>query len=351
MGKGRQPDNTEGLLSGSPMQEWGTTEEVQVRRKAGRSKGEPGDKRAGNSGGKRPFKQQKMALNASALSQLNGEALAVMLSTEGMRAVGVGEKNKNCHYCEHAPKRCSNVACTECDQIFCANCCKRHLKETELGAPGWKCPICRFECCCTKKVCSKPHLHCKRYRRRIKQEERKAVQSGQAVGARAAIPIPHSQGGMDQLLNHAARAGGMAAMHHHPAHHHPHHMHGGGGPTPVPEYPSRHHAPVDQHSGVNAIDSSSPCAYGMSSEGADCCDGYEEGNVRGAMGQMGTMPGIMMHQGRPHRDGSHSHSSGKRSRKDKDYEVFLSRGMASHGSSFSVEDSWANIMACQEAAG
>ncbi len=43
-----------------------------------------------------------------------------------------GEKNKNCHYCEHAPKRCASVACDTCDQIFCGNCCKRHLGKTEV---------------------------------------------------------------------------------------------------------------------------------------------------------------------------------------------------------------------------
>jgi hypothetical protein len=43
-----------------------------------------------------------------------------------------GEKNKNCHYCEHAPKRCASVACDICDQIFCGNCCKRHLGKSEV---------------------------------------------------------------------------------------------------------------------------------------------------------------------------------------------------------------------------
>lgn len=39
------------------------------------------------------------------------------------------EKNKNCHFCEHAPKRCSIFGCLSetCDQMFCENCCKRHL--------------------------------------------------------------------------------------------------------------------------------------------------------------------------------------------------------------------------------
>jgi len=87
------------------------------------------------------------------------------------------DKNKNCHFCEHAPKRCSIFTCTGsiCDQMFCENCCKRHLGrpthfKTQLDADNcdWRCPICTRACCCTQDLCTKDHLHCKRYRRKIK---------------------------------------------------------------------------------------------------------------------------------------------------------------------------------------
>eukprot|EP00960_Hanusia_phi_P034921 751363-Hanusia_phi.AAC.1 len=88
-------------------------------------------------------------------------------------------KNKNCHFCEHAPKRCISLSCTSCDQVFCEKCCVRHLKDkpqAEAGSP-WSCAICRIQCCCVKKVCQKQHLHCKRYRRRVKHEQQKSIKA------------------------------------------------------------------------------------------------------------------------------------------------------------------------------
>ena len=60
------------------------------------------------------------------------------------------DKNKNCHFCEHAPKRCAIFACLDpvCDQMFCENCCKRHLNrptsfkgQHDACAADWRCPI------------------------------------------------------------------------------------------------------------------------------------------------------------------------------------------------------------------
>jgi hypothetical protein len=39
-------------------------------------------------------------------------------------------------------------------------------KDADLAA--WRCPICTWECCCMKDECTLKHLHCKRYRQRIK---------------------------------------------------------------------------------------------------------------------------------------------------------------------------------------
>eukprot|EP00960_Hanusia_phi_P018047 530559-Hanusia_phi.AAC.4 len=95
------------------------------------------------------------------------------------------DKNKNCHFCEHAPKRCSIFACLDpsCDQMFCENCCKRHLGrptgfkgQADANGANWRCPICTRHCCCTLIECNKVHLHCKRYRRRIKHNVRKGIQ-------------------------------------------------------------------------------------------------------------------------------------------------------------------------------
>jgi hypothetical protein len=92
------------------------------------------------------------------------------------------DKNKNCHFCEHAPKRCAIFACANlaCDQMFCENCCKRHLGrptsfkgQHDALAVDWRCPICTKQCCCTKSICSENHLHCKRYRRKMKHWGRK----------------------------------------------------------------------------------------------------------------------------------------------------------------------------------
>ena len=45
-----------------------------------------------------------------------------ILTREGTKSIlsaPVELKNKNCHYCEHAPKRCSNFTCLspKCDQV------------------------------------------------------------------------------------------------------------------------------------------------------------------------------------------------------------------------------------------
>ena len=92
------------------------------------------------------------------------------------------DKNKNCHFCEHAPKRCAIFSCCDpvCDQMFCENCCKRHLGrptsfkgQQDANEADWRCPICTKQCCCTLAVCTKNHLHCKRYRRKMKISARK----------------------------------------------------------------------------------------------------------------------------------------------------------------------------------
>jgi len=60
-------------------------------------------------------------------------------------------KNKNCHFCEHAPKRTSLFSCLRptCNQIFCENCCVRHLgkpinfkSQADADAIAWCCPLC-----------------------------------------------------------------------------------------------------------------------------------------------------------------------------------------------------------------
>ena len=84
-------------------------------------------------------------------------------------------KNKNCHYCEHAPKRTAFFACSSCEQTFCENCNSRHLGaptyfegQDDADRASWHCPICAKKCCCTLDKCDKNHLHCKRYRRKLK---------------------------------------------------------------------------------------------------------------------------------------------------------------------------------------
>jgi len=86
-------------------------------------------------------------------------------------------KNKNCHFCEHAPKRSAFFACLNpsCDQTFCENCCARHLAkptnfqcQDDADKADWRCPICTRMCCCVLGTCTKKHLHCKRYRRKLK---------------------------------------------------------------------------------------------------------------------------------------------------------------------------------------
>jgi len=108
----------------------------------------------------------------------------------GERGV-VEEKNKNCHFCEHAPKRCSIFSCLSpsCDQMFCENCCKRHigrptgfLGQQDANKCDWRCPICTLDCCCVRGTCMRDHMHCKRYRRMVvKGKGNKAANNSAAV--------------------------------------------------------------------------------------------------------------------------------------------------------------------------
>jgi hypothetical protein len=128
-----------------------------------------------------------------------GPAMLMAMHANGMAAAGTGrqghgsgdgaqhdgaDKNKNCHYCEHAPKRCAIFACCDpvCDQMFCENCCKKHLgrptgfkQQHDAVVADWRCPICTKQCCCTQHLCDKEHLHCKRYRRKMKHTARKGI--------------------------------------------------------------------------------------------------------------------------------------------------------------------------------
>mmetsp|Transcript_20967 Transcript_20967/g.69948 ORF Transcript_20967/g.69948 Transcript_20967/m.69948 type:complete len:578 (+) Transcript_20967:2-1735(+) len=97
--------------------------------------------------------------------------------TKSILSAPVELKNKNCHYCEHAPKRCSNFTCLSpnCDQKFCDKCCKLHLhnpthfkSQDDADRLDWRCPVCTRKCCCTMETCHQDHIHCKRYRRRMK---------------------------------------------------------------------------------------------------------------------------------------------------------------------------------------
>jgi len=96
--------------------------------------------------------------------------------------------NKNCHFCEHSPKRSAIFTCTTqtCGQMFCEKCLTQHLKipagvtnqsfTNQSGASAtWKCPLCLRQCCCLQQLCSKKHLHCKRHRRQLKQNSRKGT--------------------------------------------------------------------------------------------------------------------------------------------------------------------------------
>jgi len=96
-------------------------------------------------------------------------------SSASTRQAADAAKNKNCHYCEHAPKRTAFFACTACEQTFCETCNSRHLGKPTLfkgqadaNRAAWRCPICTQKCCCTLDRCGRDHLHCKRYRRRLK---------------------------------------------------------------------------------------------------------------------------------------------------------------------------------------
>ena len=60
-------------------------------------------------------------------------------------------KNKNCHYCEHAPKRSAFFACIHpsCLKTFCENCNSRDLDaptyfggQDDASRANWLCPIC-----------------------------------------------------------------------------------------------------------------------------------------------------------------------------------------------------------------
>ena len=76
---------------------------------------------------------------------------SVALSMAPETCKDAASKNKNCHYCEHAPKRSAFFACLNpsCDQTFCENCCARHLGSPTLfscqedaNRSDWRCPIC-----------------------------------------------------------------------------------------------------------------------------------------------------------------------------------------------------------------
>lgn len=62
------------------------------------------------------------------------------------------------------------MACSEpaCGQRFCEHCLVKHMAHSEGPGPrpaGWRCPICRGDCCCLFDSCAHGHRHCKRYRR------------------------------------------------------------------------------------------------------------------------------------------------------------------------------------------
>jgi len=60
-------------------------------------------------------------------------------------------KNKNCHFCEHAPKRAAYFACLtpRCDQTFCETCLSRHLGiPTNFQVPCVCVCVCVRVCMC-----------------------------------------------------------------------------------------------------------------------------------------------------------------------------------------------------------
>jgi len=130
------------------------------------------------------------------------------VASVGARQAVEASKNKNCHYCEHAPKRSAVFACCSCEQTFCENCHVRHLGtpthfrgQDDADCAGWLCPICTQDCCCTLSKCDRDHLHCKRYRRKLKMIGRSTAGLSSRFpgdtpskvgweGWRAAEPIP-----------------------------------------------------------------------------------------------------------------------------------------------------------------
>ena len=117
-------------------------------------------------GGMHPAMLHHMA--GAQFAGMNALAMQAALAAKGAvagKANGLSQgatdsvdKNKNCHFCEHAPKRCAIFSCCDpvCDQMFCENCCKRHLGrptsfkgQQDANEADWRCPICTKQCCCT----------------------------------------------------------------------------------------------------------------------------------------------------------------------------------------------------------
>jgi hypothetical protein len=98
----------------------------------------------------------------------------------------------------HEPKRFGTVACSEaaCGQRFCEHCLAKHMAHAEGPGPrpaaGWRCPICRGDCCCLLDTCTRPHRHCKRYRRakwRRQDLETAAAGGEQGGGAAGGVAV------------------------------------------------------------------------------------------------------------------------------------------------------------------
>jgi len=136
-----------------------------------------------------PHAPHSMSWGRAGMGALVNAGMGALVNMPAVQGGGVAgndapDKNKNCHFCEHAPKRCAIFACLDpvCDQMFCENCCKRHLGQPtsfkgqqDAWAANWRCPLCTKLCCCTQAVCNKKHLHCKRYRRKMKHSSKRAA--------------------------------------------------------------------------------------------------------------------------------------------------------------------------------
>ncbi len=142
-----------------------------------------------------------------------------MLGSEGQGAVwGRGGAG-------HEPKRFGTVACSEaaCGQRFCEHCLAKHMTHAEGPGPrpaaGWRCPICRGDCCCLLDACPRAHRHCKRYRRaKWRRQDLEAAAAGggrgewAAAGAAAAAVDGGWCGGLGAAVALAAAAWDAAAV-------------------------------------------------------------------------------------------------------------------------------------------